>query len=87
MKQVVQNYNTGELRVEDVPAPVCRAGGVLVRAAYSLVSAGTERMKVDQARMSLLQKARARPDKVKQVITIKKGVYMAVACAVILANP
>lgn len=68
MRQIVQNYNTGELRVEDVPVPVCRSGGVLVRAAYSLVSAGTERMKVEQARMSLLAKARSRPDKVKQVI-------------------
>lgn len=69
MKQVVQNYNTGELRLEDVPVPICRSGGALVRASYSLVSSGTERMKVDQARMSLLQKARARPDKVKQVLT------------------
>jgi predicted dehydrogenase/threonine dehydrogenase-like Zn-dependent dehydrogenase len=68
LKQVVQNYNTGELRVEEVPAPVCRSNGVVVRAAYSLVSAGTERMKVQQARMSLMQKARARPDKVKQVM-------------------
>lgn len=68
MKQVVQNYNTGELTVEDVPAPICRAGGVVVRTAYSLVSVGTERMKVSQARMSLLQKAKARPDKVRQVL-------------------
>ncbi len=68
MKQVVQNYKTGELTVEDVPAPLCRSGGVLVRAVRSLVSAGTERMKVSQARMSLLQMAKARPDKVRQVI-------------------
>jgi predicted dehydrogenase/threonine dehydrogenase-like Zn-dependent dehydrogenase len=68
VKQVVQNYNTGELRLADVPAPICRAGGVLVRTAYSLVSSGTERMKVSQARMSLWQKAKARPDKVKQVL-------------------
>lgn len=68
MRQVVQNYRTGELRIEEVPVPICRGGGVLVRAAYSLVSAGTERMKVDQARMSLVGKARARPDKVRQVI-------------------
>lgn len=68
MKQVVQNYNTGELRLEDVPAPICSAGGVVVRTSYSLISAGTERMKVDQARMSLIAKARARPDKVRQVI-------------------
>lgn len=68
MKQIVQNYSDGELRIEDVPAPICRSGGVVVRTAYSLVSSGTERMKVSQARMSLIQKAKARPDKVKQVI-------------------
>ncbi len=68
MRQIVQNYKSGELKLEDVPAPVCRAGGALVRTAFSLVSAGTERMKVTQARMSLLQKAKARPDKVKQVL-------------------
>jgi predicted dehydrogenase/threonine dehydrogenase-like Zn-dependent dehydrogenase len=68
MKQVVQNYGTGELWVEDVPVPACRAGGVLVRTAWSLVSAGTERMKVDQARMSFLKMARSRPDKVAQVV-------------------
>ena len=45
MKQVVQNYGTCELRLEEMPVPVCRPGGVVVRAAYSLVSAGTERMK------------------------------------------
>ena len=68
MKQIVQSYDDGKLRLEEVPAPLCRSGGVLVRTAYSLVSIGTERMKVSQARMSLLAKARARPDKVRQVV-------------------
>jgi predicted dehydrogenase len=74
MKQVVQNYKTGELWLEDVPTPICPAGGVLVRAANSLVSIGTEKMKVTQARMNLLQMARTRPDKVKQVLTSVKQV-------------
>ncbi|HPF37072.1 MAG TPA: bi-domain-containing oxidoreductase [Phycisphaerae bacterium] len=74
MKQVVQNYRDGSLSLEDVPAPLCRAGGVLVRTCYSLVSTGTERMKVQQARMSLIEKARARPDKVRQVIESVKQV-------------
>ena len=74
MKQVVQNYRDGTLSIEDVPTPQCRPGGVLVRAAWSLVSTGTERMKVQQARMSILQKARARPDKVRQVINSVKQV-------------
>lgn len=68
MRQVVLNYNSGEVSLEEVPAPICRPGGVLVRTAYSLVSAGTERMKVSQAKMGLIQKARERPDKVKQVM-------------------
>lgn len=68
MKQIVQNYDNGDLRIEDIPAPICKSGGVLVRTAYSLVSAGTERMKVSQARMNIIEKARARPDKVKQVL-------------------
>ncbi len=68
MKQIVQNYNSGQLRLEEVPVPICKSGTVLVQTIYSLVSVGTERMKVSQARMSLVQKAKARPDKVKQVV-------------------
>ena len=32
----------GQLHIEDVPAPACGAGEVLVQTAYSLISAGTE---------------------------------------------
>lgn len=74
MRQVVQNYKTGELRLEEVPAPVCRKGRLIIRACYSLVSTGTERMKVTQARMNLLQMAKTRPDKVKQVLQSVKQV-------------
>jgi predicted dehydrogenase/threonine dehydrogenase-like Zn-dependent dehydrogenase len=41
---------------------------VLVRTTYSLISTGTELMKVSEARMSLLGKARARPDQVKKLV-------------------
>src|ERR1700743_2690023 len=68
MKQIAQNYKSGELAVLDVPAPVCRAGGVLVRSLYSLISTGTELMKVSEASMSMVGMARARPDQVKKVI-------------------
>src|SRR5688572_24704207 len=43
-------------------------GGVLVRTTHSVISVGTEKMKVEQARMNLLQKARARPDQVRKVL-------------------
>ncbi len=74
MRQVVQNYKTGELRLEEVPVPICRKGRLIVRVRYSLVSTGTERMKVTQARMNLLQMAKARPDKVQQVLQSVKQV-------------
>jgi len=67
MKQVVQNYRTGELKVEELPTPALRPGGVLVRTARSLISAGTERTIVETAQSSLIGKARNRPDLVRQV--------------------
>ncbi|WP_328779067.1 bi-domain-containing oxidoreductase [Streptomyces canus] len=68
MKQVVQNYKSGELAVLDVPVPGCKPGGVLVRSAFSLISTGTELMKVSEAGMSMLGKARSRPDQVAKVM-------------------
>ncbi|MGW1749455.1 bi-domain-containing oxidoreductase [Streptomyces sp. NPDC002092] len=68
MKQVVQNYKSGELAVLDVPVPGCKPGGALVRSAYSLISTGTEMMKVSEAGMSMLGKARSRPDQVAKVM-------------------
>src|SRR5215468_308446 len=68
MKQIAQNYKSGELTVLDVPAPVCRPGGVLVRSLFSLISTGTEMMKVSEASMSMFGMARARPDQVRKVL-------------------
>jgi predicted dehydrogenase/threonine dehydrogenase-like Zn-dependent dehydrogenase len=68
MKQVAQNYKSGELAVLEVPAPVCRPGGVLVRSLFSLISIGTEMMKVSEASMSMVGMARARPDQVRKVL-------------------
>jgi predicted dehydrogenase len=68
VKQVLQSYRSGELWLADVPAPALEPGGVLVRTAASLVSAGTERAMLDLASKSLLGKARARPDLVRQVL-------------------
>jgi predicted dehydrogenase len=68
MKQVLQSYRTGELRVVDVPAPTALPGTVLVRTHASLISAGTERMVIDLAKKSLVGKAQDRPDLVKKVI-------------------
>jgi predicted dehydrogenase/threonine dehydrogenase-like Zn-dependent dehydrogenase len=68
MKHLAQNYRSGELTVIDAPPPTCAPGGVLVRSLYSLISTGTEMMKVGESKMSLVGKARARPDQVKKVL-------------------
>jgi len=72
MKQVVQNYKTGKLLVEDVPVPKVKPGGILVKNAFSLISAGTERSSVELARKSLLGKAKSRPEDVKKVLRLAK---------------
>ncbi|HXF85555.1 MAG TPA: bi-domain-containing oxidoreductase [Anaerolineales bacterium] len=68
MKQLLQNIKTGKTTIEEVPVPSPREGQALVKVRASLVSAGTERMIVEFAEKSLVGKARARPDLVKQVI-------------------
>jgi predicted dehydrogenase/threonine dehydrogenase-like Zn-dependent dehydrogenase len=67
MKQVLQQVSGGEIEVVEVPAPKLLAGCVLVRTAASLVSVGTERASSEFARKNLLQKARMRPDLVREV--------------------
>jgi predicted dehydrogenase/threonine dehydrogenase-like Zn-dependent dehydrogenase len=69
MKQVFQDARSAEITVEDVPAPKLLAGCVLVRTAASVVSAGTERASSEFASKSLLQKARMRPDLVREVLS------------------
>jgi predicted dehydrogenase/threonine dehydrogenase-like Zn-dependent dehydrogenase len=68
MKQVLQSLQTSDLLVADVAVPSLPDNGVLVRTVASLVSAGTERMVLEFAKKNLLQKARARPDMVRQVL-------------------
>ncbi len=68
MKQVFQDARNAEITVVEVPAPKLLAGCVLVRTAASLVSAGTERASSEFAGKSLLQKARLRPDLVREVL-------------------
>ncbi len=73
MKQILQNNKTGRMAVADVPAPIAQRGRVLVRAAASLISAGTEKMAVDEGKKSLLERARERPELVRQVIEKAKN--------------
>ena len=68
MLQIIQYQKTGEITVDELPAPKLRPGNVLVRNVSSLISAGTERTSVETAQASMVQKARLRPDLVRQVL-------------------
>lgn len=68
MKRVIQDLRRGATELQTCPAPIPGAGQVLVETRNTLISAGTERMLVEFGRSSLFGKARAQPDKVKQVL-------------------
>ena len=68
MKQLVQNIKKKSLTIEELPVPVCKSGGVLVRTIYSAISVGTEVMKLKNADMSYFQMAKKKPEQVKDVL-------------------
>jgi predicted dehydrogenase/threonine dehydrogenase-like Zn-dependent dehydrogenase len=67
MKQVTQRPRDGAIAVREAPEPVLHPGWVVVATRYSLISAGTERSKVELGEKNIVQKARARPDLVRKV--------------------
>jgi predicted dehydrogenase/threonine dehydrogenase-like Zn-dependent dehydrogenase len=73
MKQLIQNFKTGDLYIDELPMPSISNGMVLIENEFSLISSGTERGTVKVAKSSLLGKARQRPDLVAQVLqNVKK---------------
>jgi predicted dehydrogenase/threonine dehydrogenase-like Zn-dependent dehydrogenase len=68
LKQLIQNFKTGKLYVDDVPLPSISGGMVLVENKFSLISAGTEKGTVKVGQASLIGKAKQRPDLVAQVL-------------------
>jgi predicted dehydrogenase/threonine dehydrogenase-like Zn-dependent dehydrogenase len=68
VKSVVQPIKGGPVEVLDVPRPIPEPTEVLVRTLASVISPGTERAVTKLAQSSLLAKARARPDLVRQVV-------------------
>lgn len=68
MKQIIQDLKDGNTILAEIPAPIVKAGQLLICTTRSLVSLGTERMLVEFGKANFLQKARQQPDKVKQVL-------------------
>jgi len=75
LKILAQNYRTGELQMLEVPNPSAKKGTITIQTMASLVSIGTEKAMIDVAKKSLLGKALARPDWVKQVV-LKLKVFL-----------
>ena len=45
MKQLLQNNNTGEIKIEDVPFPQLQDNYIIIQNLFSLISSGTEKDK------------------------------------------
>lgn len=73
MKSALIDSKTGEIAIHEIPAPELQANGILVETRFSVVSSGTERAKIETGEKSLLGKARARPDLVRQVIDFARA--------------
>ncbi|WP_282774806.1 bi-domain-containing oxidoreductase [Phaeodactylibacter xiamenensis] len=73
MKQIIQDLKSGDTILAEVPAPMVKAGHLLIRTHCSLVSLGTERMLVEFGKANYFEKARQQPEKVKQVLDKMRG--------------
>jgi len=81
MKQVL--LSQGEIIVEDVPAPTIKSGEVLVKTAFSLISAGTELSGKKASKEGLIKKILSDPEKFKKGLDVlkKKGLRAALEIA------
>jgi predicted dehydrogenase/threonine dehydrogenase-like Zn-dependent dehydrogenase len=68
MRQIICKLKTGDIELEQVPAPSVEPGCLLIETRRTLVSQGTEKMLVKFGKASLFQKARSQPARVKQVL-------------------
>jgi len=69
MKQLIENLRSGQIEIADVPCPKPRPGHLLIQTSRTLISSGTERTIVEFGQAGLIAKARAQPEKVRQVLT------------------
>jgi predicted dehydrogenase/threonine dehydrogenase-like Zn-dependent dehydrogenase len=68
MRQVVQRFRDGLVEVADLPSPTCKPGHLLVQTSRTLISAGTERQLLESGQVSLFERARRQPEKVRAVL-------------------
>ena len=92
MKQVLLYLKSGEIKVEDVPIPALKPGGVVVSSRYSVISGGTELSTINLAKASYLGKAKMKPDLfnkmgwINRVLELVAYLVVAVSAGAILAS-
>ena len=69
MRQLIHQLDSGAVCWIDCPDPKPGPGQVIVRAACSVISSGTEGALVRFGRANLLMKARQQPERVREVLT------------------
>ncbi|MCB9173369.1 MAG: bi-domain-containing oxidoreductase [Flavobacteriales bacterium] len=70
MKQGI--VKKGKVLAENIPTPVVSDGSVLIKVAYSCISAGTEMTSVNTSKQSIVQRALNSPEEVKTAIEFAK---------------
>jgi polar amino acid transport system substrate-binding protein len=72
-RAVLRDLQNGNVDVYSVPEPELRPGGILVQTAFSAISSGTERAALDASSKSIVGKAMARPDLVKDLFNYARS--------------
>ncbi len=70
MKQVL--IKKGKALVEEIPAPMVDTGNVLVKVAYSCISAGTEMAGIKSSGQTIIQRALRQPQNIKKGLNMIK---------------
>ncbi len=70
MKQVL--IKKGAAITDQIPAPICGEGEILIKVKYSLISTGTELTGLTESGKSLFQKAKEQPENVKLALEMIK---------------
>jgi len=72
MQQLTQKLGSGQMKIQEIPMPLIGNGMVLIKNYYSIISTGSEGSTVSAARKSIINKAKERPQQVKQVLNVLK---------------
>lgn len=70
MKQVL--IKKGKATIEDIPAPMVDVANVLIKVAYSCISAGTEMMGIKSSGQTIIQRALRQPQNIKKGLNLIK---------------